>query len=369
MPDVFYTSVRVRGKSLLSRCDLLFDKASFSEIISKRDLVAIKVHFGEYGNTAFLSPIFVRRVVEEVKSLGGKPFLTDANTLYVGARSDAVEHLETAIKNGFTYATVGAPLVIADGLNGKDYVSVEIGGKHFSEVKIGAAAVHADAIIVLSHFKGHEQTGFGGALKNVGMGLGCRSAKQMMHSDVLPKVNLNKCTGDGRCIRWCPTGAISLFDLKGVKKAKIDEKKCIGCGECVVTCREEAIAINWRSDPSAVQEKIVEHAYGVLKNKPGKAGFMNFLINITPDCDCWEWNDAPIVGDIGILASKDPIAIDQASVDLVNREQGIANTRLQKPKAKDKFRAVFPGIDWSMQLAYGEQIGLGSRKYNLIKID
>lgn len=361
MSKVYFSSLHGK-KSWLDKTSKLFDRAGFRSIIEPGDIVAIKVHFGEPGNTAYLSPIFVRRIVDKVKKAGGKPFLTDSNTLYVGARSNAVDHLVSAIENGFSYATVGAPIIIADGINGKDYVAVNIEGKHIKEAKIGSAVYHADAMIVLTHFKGHELTGFGGAIKNIGMGIGCRSAKQIMHSDVLPQVQDDKCTSCSKCIEWCPTEAITVFST-----AKIDHAKCQGCGECTVTCPSGAIAINWMTEPSVTQEKIVEFAWAAIKNKSGKVGYFNFVLNVSPDCDCWGWNEAPIVPDIGILASFDPIAIDQASVDLVNNAQGLLGGRLKDMQHEDKFMSL-TGIDWRPQLAYGEEIGLGTRSYTLVKV-
>lgn len=363
---VFFADMRAgHKKSLLDKAEQLFEKAGLPELIKPKDLVAIKLHFGERGNTGYVRPQFLRRIVNRVKGLGGLPFLTDANTLYVGSRSNAVEHLQTAIENGFAYAVVDAPLIIADGLTGKDYVTVEVNRKHFKEVKIGSAAYHADALIAVTHFKGHELTGFGGALKNVGMGLGSRSGKQMMHSDVLPSVNPEKCTGCERCSQWCPAQAIGVRGRVSV----VDENKCIGCGECTVTCPVHAISINWKTEPGAAQEKIVEYVEGALKNKNGKYGFISFITNVSPDCDCYGWSDAPLVRDIGILASRDPVAIDQACVDLVNQAAVLPGSRLEgKAGAADKFRALHPEIDWSRQLAYAEEIGLGTRQYELVKV-
>lgn len=361
--EVYFAGMEGKHRSLLKKAQDLFDKAGFTNLIQKDDFVAVKVHFGEKGNTAYLPPILVRAVVDKIKACGGKPFLTDSNTLYTGSRSNAVDHITTAVENGFDYAVVGAPIIIADGINGKDYVTTAIKGKHFDEVKISSAVFHADAVIALSHFKGHELTGFGGALKNVGMGLGSRSGKQMMHSDVLPVVSQNKCTGCGECVIWCPAKAIKLTE----KKAYINPEECLGCGECVATCRTGAIEISWKTEPHVIQEKIVEYTKGVLRDKEKKSGFLNFLMNITPDCDCYGWNDAPIVPNIGILASRDPIAIDMASVDLINRAQGLEGSRLHDIYSNDKIGAV-TSIDWRPQLAYGEEIGLGTRDYELIEV-
>lgn len=368
LPKVYYTDMRATQKfNLIDKLGKLFSEAGLNEIVAPKDLVAIKLHFGEKGNTGYIRPQFIRKIVNEVKKSGGKPFLTDANTLYVGSRSNAVDHLQTAIENGFTYAVVDAPLVIADGLNGKDNINVPVNMKHCKEVKIGSAVVSASALIAVTHFKGHEVVGFGGVIKNLGMGCGSKAAKQIMHSDMLPSVKQDKCKACSRCHQWCPTGAIAVG---GLKKAVVDEKLCIGCGECTVTCPHGAIGINWRNNQKdALQEKIVEYTAGVLKNKKGKSGFITFLTNITPECDCFSFSDAPVVRDMGILASLDPVAVDQACIDLVNRERGLPGSKLEGHEAaEDKFRALYPNIDWRRQLEYGEEIGLGSRTYELIKI-
>ncbi len=322
--------------------------------IKENSFVALKIHFGEMGNTAYLKPENIKPLIEKVKSLKALPFLTDANTLYKGTRTDAVNHMLTAYKHGYDFKNVGAPVIIADGLTGKESVQVAVGLKHFKEVKIAAAAFHADSMIVLTHFKGHELTGFGGALKNVGMGLGSRAGKQMMHADVRPEVNGEKCTACGCCVKWCPASAVTLVN----NKALIDKSKCIGCGECIASCRFGAIAVSWAGSPSSVQEKLVEYFYGVWKDKKGKMVFFNFLADISPNCDCYSFNDPPIVPDIGLLASYDPLAIDQASIDLVMKKGG----------SKDLFREIYPDIDWSVQLSYAESLGIGTKDYRLTEI-
>lgn len=363
---VFFSDMRAsHGKSLLDKVEALFEKAGLQEIIEPKDLVAIKLHFGEAGNTGYIRPQFLRRITDRVKRAGGTPFLTDANTMYFGSRSNAVDHIRTAVINGFDYAVVDAPVIIADGLKGKDFVTVAVKRKNFKEVKIASAVYHADTLIAVTHFKGHEMTGFGGVLKNLGMGCGSRSGKQMMHSDVLPRVNPKKCRGCGKCSEWCPADAIRLADGVSV----IDTAKCLGCGECTITCPVHAIGLNWKTEPEVIQEKIAEYAEGALKNKKGKRGFITFATNISPDCDCYGFNDAPLVRDIGIFASRDPVAIDQACIDLVNQEKPLPNTRLEgKGDVRDKFRTLYPAINWGHQLAYAEEIGLGSRKYELVKI-
>lgn len=370
---VYFTNLRVTTKtSLPDKLEKIFHKAGFDRTISPHDLVAVKLHFGEPGNLAYIRPPFVRRVVNIIKKLEGRPFLTDANTLYVGKRANAVDHLESAIENGFDYAVAGAPLIIADGLNGKDYVKVPIAGKHFKEVNIGSAAHHADAMIVLTHFKGHELMGFGGAIKNMGMGLGSRSGKQQMHSDVLPSIKDEKCIGCQKCSHWCPADAIEMVPYEGNKagqKAHIIESKCWGCGECVATCPSGAIIPKWRTTPEAAQEKMAEYALGAVEGKKNKVAYITFLMNISPNCDCMPQNDSPIVQDIGILASSDPVALDKACVDMVNNLPALAGSVIEgKQAGEDKFRAVYPAIDWMPQLKHAQDLGLGSLEYEIIEI-
>lgn len=369
MSKVYFANMRAskRSESLVSKLSKLFYAAGFHELYKPNELVAIKLHFGEEGNTGFIRPIYIRKIVEDLKKQQTKPFLTDANTLYVGTRANSIDHINTALANGFSYATVQAPIIIADGITGKNYVDVPISGaKHFDHVKIGSEVMHADGMIAVSHVKGHSLTGFGGAFKNVGMGLGSRSGKQMMHSDVLPTISQEKCIKCQQCIKWCPENAIIIKAESSV----IDHEKCIGCGECVVTCRNKAIGINWQSESEAVMEKMVEYTLGIVAGREQKMGYINFLMDITPDCDCCGWSDKPIVMDIGILASTDPVAIDQASIDLVNREEGIRGSALKSNFAagEDKFRGVHSGINGQHLLQYAEELNMGSRKYELIEI-
>lgn len=366
--EVWFAPVRSVGKkSLVRRAGGLLDHAGLRRAVSENDLVAVKLHFGESGNTGFVQPIFIREVVARVKAAGGKPFLTDANTLYRGERANAVDHLACALHNGFSYATVEAPLVIADGLDGRESVDVPIeGGTHFESVRIGSAAVHADAMVVVSHVKGHEATGFGGALKNVGMGLGCRSAKQRMHADFKPEVSAEHCTACGRCVRSCPVEAIAIGPDR---VAVIDYEVCYGCGECVAACAYGAIAAQWKTTPQAIQEKIAEHVAGALSGKEGKVVYLSFLTNITPDCDCWGWSDAAVVPDIGVLASTDPVAIDQAAYDLVVEAAGLAGTRGESSAAGEDTFLALSGIDGTHAMAHAESLGLGTRRYTLKRVD
>jgi uncharacterized Fe-S center protein len=364
---VYHADMRTKeGSNLLDKTKRVFLKAGLASCIEKNDLVAIKMHWGEVGNLAYVAPALVRAVVEEVRRAGGKPFLTDTNTLYRGGRRNAVDHIMTAYKNGFSIGSVDAPVIVADGLKGLDYQRVKGTGTHFKELKIGSAIYNADALIVLSHVKGHLLLGFGGAIKNLGMGCASPAGKQAMHSDLRPKVKPSICIGCGTCERHCPTGAVRVMEDG---KAFVDQKRCIGCGECTSVCPTEAIPIRWKTDARAVQEKTAEYALAALSGKEGKSGFINFLMHIGPDCDCFSWNDAAIVPDLGILASKDPVAIDQASVDLINQAPGIPLSKLGHDlDVPDKIHKV-TGVQWDRILIYGEEIGLGTRAYRLVKVD
>jgi len=373
---VFFSDLKVEpGKTLLDKLDILLDRADLKGKIREKDLVAIKLHFGEKGNTAYVRPIFLRRVVDRVKQYGGKPFLTDTNTLYTGARSEAVSHLNTAVENGFAESVVNAPILIADGLRGNSAVKVRIDKPIFKTVSIAREIYMTDALVTVTHFKGHELSGFGGALKNLGMGCASREGKLSQHSSISPKVNGKACKGCETCLSWCAQEAISMLSLKPGVEAKrgnafIDPKKCIGCGECILSCPSGAIQIQWNESIPIFQKKMVEHAYGAVQKKKGRVLYLNFLTQVSPACDCYGYSDAPIVNDIGILSSEDPVAIDQASVDLVNGEAGNRSSKLQKNwnPGEDKFRAVYPEVDWNIQLAYAEEIGIGTRTYELIKI-
>ena len=362
---VYFTKITGSYKAnLFQRIINLCYEAGLENIVSERDFVAIKLHFGEMGNAAFIRPIFVREIVKELKKIKAKPFLTDANTLYVGSRSDSVSHLETAIKNGFSYATVEAPVIIADGLLGADETEIEVNLKHFDKVYMGSQFMQADAIIGMAHFKLHELSGFGGAIKNIGMGAASRKGKLAQHCDIAPKVKQKKCIGCGTCMKKCPAEAISFNENK---KAYINPDKCIGCGECILLCPVGAIQIQWSNAYNVFMEKMVEYTYGALKDKKEKAVFINFLTNISPACDCYPYNEMPISPDIGILVSTDIVAIDRASADLLNSAPANKGSKVDSCEVTDKMKCVYPEINWESQLEYAEKIGLGTQDYQLIE--
>ncbi len=374
--DVFFIDLKATSKeNLPQKLSRLIKTAGIKDILKENDLTAIKIHFGEKGNTAYIRPVFIRQVIETIKEYRAKPFLTDANTLYAGTRSNTVSHIHTAIENGFSYSSMDStPIIIADGLRGKNEKKIKIDQKNCKHVYIGSEIIDSDALISVSHFKGHELTGFGGTLKNIGMGCASRKGKLDMHSKVSPKIKRKTCIGCAECEKHCPVTAIELKPAKTSElkdaKAYLDPKKCIGCAECIVRCPTGSVMINWNQTVPVFLEKMIEYTFGVLKNKNGRSLFINFITDISPKCDCLPYNEAPIVNNIGILASTDPVAIDQASADLVNEQKALSGTLLQTNlnPGEDKFKGLYPYVDWESQLGYAQKLGLGTRKYKLVKL-
>ena len=328
----------------------LIDTAGLAAALRPGDLAAVKIHFGERGNDGYIRPELVRPVVDAIRQHGASPFLTDTGAIYRGCRNDAVSHLAVAAEHGFTPEATGAPVIIADGLRGDDGAEVAIGGTHFRTVKIADAILEADAIIALSHVKGHLVVGFGGAIKNLGMGCGTRPGKYAMHSGVAPTIEIANCIGCGACVEHCNQEALALVDGKVV----LDLGRCVGCGECVVACDYGALEVTWSQGTAAVQERFAEYAAGAVKGR--RAFYVNFVNHITPNCDCMGRHEEPLCPDVGILASTDPVAIDQASYDLVCQRSG------------DVFKQQYPHIDSSLQLAHAAKMGMGTRSYDLVSL-
>ncbi len=331
----------------------LYDEAEFSRCFEPNDLVAIKIHFGEEGNITHVPAPYLKPIIAAIKQKQAKPFFTDTCVLYRSKRSNALSHLELAEMNGFSQSQCGIPVIIADGLRGSNEIEVKIPGKLFNRVSIAADAMTANAMLVVTHVTGHMASGLGGAIKNIGMGLASRKGKLRQHSSMKPRVEVVRCTGCGQCIMWCPENAITMNG----NVAMINEKTCIGCGECLTVCHFDAVKYNWKTSNESLQKKMAEHTLGAVIQKKGKVGYLNFLINITKDCDCLAGVQKPVIKDIGIIASKDPVAIDKASLDLVKQYSG-----------KTLTSQSYPAIDPTVQLAHGEEIGLGNMDYELITV-
>ena len=366
---VYFTDFRARpGYNLLQKLEKLVKKAGIENIDFENKYTAIKIHFGEPGNLAYLRPNYSKVIVDLVKKLGGKPFLTDCNTLYVGGRKNALDHLDSAYVNGYNPFTTGCHIIIADGLKGTDEQYVEINQKYVKTAKIGRAIMDADVIISLNHFKGHEGTGFGGAIKNIGMGCGSRAGKMEMHSSGKPNVIPENCRKCKQCIKICAHGAIS-YNEEG--KAVIDHNKCVGCGRCIGICNFDAIKSPNDEAADILNKKMAEYALAVVKDKP--QFYISLICDVSPNCDCHGENDAPIVPNIGMLASFDMVALDKACADLVNKQEVFENSYLAEQMKKgvhekDLFHCNHPETNWESQIEHGEEIGLGTQEYELIEV-
>ncbi|HON88383.1 MAG TPA: DUF362 domain-containing protein [Spirochaetia bacterium] len=372
MSTVYFLSSRSRnpGTNSLAKLTKLLDTLMQENpaLIQRGDLTAIKVHFGEIGNEGYISPVLAKSAALAVQKAGALPFFTDTNTLYKGSRSNAVDHLTTASAHGYLMEVCGAPVIIADGLKSKDWREVPLSEscKHFKTAKIASGILDADSMVVLSHVKGHEMAGFGGAIKNLAMGCAPYIGKREQHC-VTFHVKSGKCIKCGRCIGVCPVNAISF---NSEDKAYINPDRCIGCGECISFCPVKAISMNWQVGLTEFTEKMTEYALGALSGKTGRVLFINIVRAIVPGCDCLPWSDTPIVPDIGFLASTDPVAIDQAAFDLIKGAESIPGSALdgKAQKGQDKFTALYPESKPELQLEHGEQIGLGSRTYELVTL-
>lgn len=370
-PKVYFTDFRIKvGTSLLTKLRNLCLAAGIKKIDMDGRFVAIKMHFGELGNMAFLRPQYAKVIADLVKEQQGLPFLTDCNTLYPGSRRHALEHMDCANLNGFNPTTTGCQIVIGDGLRGTDEVEVPIeGGEILKTAKIGRAIMDADVFISLAHFKGHEATGFGGAIKNIGMGCGSRSGKMEQHSSGKVSVNPELCRGCRRCAKECGSNAISYVNNKAV----IDKDICKGCGRCIGACTFNAISNEQWDANDFLDRKMAEYTKAVVQNRP--CFYVNMAMDISPNCDCHGDNDAPILPNIGMFASFDPVAIDQACVDMCMKAEPMKNSQLgdhlQQPDWKhhhDVFLDSNPNVCWEETLIHSEKIGLGSRQYELVRL-
>ena len=365
---VYFADLRAdMHENLQQKLTRLMKTAGMGDIDFQDKFVAIKLHFGEPGNLAFLRPNWARTVADFVKERGGKPFLTDCNTLYVGGRKNALDHMDSAMLNGFNPMTTGCQIIIADGLKGSDEVEVPVaGGEYVKNAKIGRAVMDADVFISLTHFKGHETAGFGGCLKNIGMGCGSRAGKMEQHNAGKPHVAEKYCIGCGQCRRICAHGAPIIEN----GKAHIDHNKCVGCGRCIAVCPKDAVQINWDESTTNLNYKIAEYTKAVVDGRP--CFHISLVIDVSPTCDCRPENDMAIVPNVGMFASFDPVALDMACVDAVNAQTPLRGSAADDAHAKahvhDHFQRLHPDTNWRSCLEHGEKIGIGTRDYELVKI-
>ena len=365
---VYFADLRADvHENLQQKLTRLMKTAGMGDIDFQDKFVAIKLHFGEPGNLAFLRPNWARTVADFVKERGGKPFLTDCNTLYVGGRKNALDHMDSAMLNGFNPMTTGCQIIIGDGLKGSDEVEVPVvGGEYVKNAKIGRAVMDADVFISLTHFKGHEEAGFGGCLKNIGMGCGSRAGKMEQHNAGKPHVAQKHCIGCGQCRKICAHGAPIIEN----GKAHIDHDKCVGCGRCIAVCPKDAVRIDWDETTTNLNCKIAEYTKAVVDGRP--CFHISLVIDVSPTCDCRSENDMAIVPNVGMFASFDPVALDMACVDAVNAQTPLRGSAADDAHAKahvhDHFQRLHPDTNWRSCLEHGEKIGIGTREYELIKI-
>ena len=365
---VYFADLRADvHENLQQKLTRLMKTAGMGDIDFQDKFVAIKLHFGEPGNLAFLRPNWARTVADFVKERGGKPFLTDCNTLYVGGRKNALDHMDSAMLNGFNPMTTGCQIIIGDGLKGSDEVEVPVvGGEYVKNAKIGRAVMDADVFISLTHFKGHEEAGFGGCLKNIGMGCGSRAGKMEQHNAGKPHVAQKHCIGCGQCRKICAHGAPIIEN----GKAHIDHDKCVGCGRCIAVCPKDAVRINWDETTANLNCKIAEYTKAVVDGRP--CFHISLVIDVSPNCDCRPENDMAIVPNVGMFASFDPVGLEMACVDAVNAQTPLRGSAADDAHAKahvhDHFQRLHPDTNWRSCLEHGEKIGIGTREYELIKI-
>lgn len=364
---VYFTNLRASSsKNLLEKLNDLVIKAGIENIDFNNKFTAIKIHFGEPGNLAYLRPNYSKVIVDLIKSKEGKVFLTDCNTLYVGGRKNALEHMDSAYVNGYNPFTTGCHVIIADGLKGTDEALIPVkNGEYVKEAKIGQAIMDADIFISMNHFKGHESTGFGGALKNIGMGCGSRAGKMEMHSSGKPYVKQSKCVGCKSCSKNCAHEAITFDDNR---KASINHDNCVGCGRCIGSCNFDAINSPTDESNDILNKKIAEYSKAVLEGRPHF--HISFVIDISPNCDCHRENDLPIIPDVGIFASFDPVALDVACAHACNKQPVILGSYLEEKEhhTHDHFINTHPETNWEVCIDHAVKLGIGNKEYELFEV-
>jgi uncharacterized Fe-S center protein len=367
MDKVFWMNLHAKaGSSLEDKFKALLKQAALDSIVRRSEIVAVKVHVGERGNLGYVNHNYARLAVTAIKNCGGKPFLTDTNTLYSGGRHNGVDHADTACMHGYFSGTTGAPFLPADGLRGLDYEEIPVMGRHFTKARIAGALCQADQLVMLTHFKGHGEMGFGGTIKNMGMGCAAVPGKLELHSSSHPVLTQKKCVGCAQCFRRCPVHAITMKS----SKATIDHAICIGCGQCVAACNFGAMGVAWGEHGASLIEKISEYASAIYKRYAGKALYLNFAMMISPDCDCWDFNDLPMVQDIGIFASLNPLSLDRATLDMVNKSPALPGSSYVSTTENggNIFDARWTGVKSDYVFEYCRKLGMED-EYKLVQIE
>ncbi|MBN1307386.1 MAG: DUF362 domain-containing protein [Chitinispirillaceae bacterium] len=339
--------------SVAEKLRILLGRFGFSGLIAEGSVAQVKMHFGERGNRGYVRPELVRTITDAIRSRGGRAAVSDTNTLYRGLRTNCNDHLRLARRHGFTDESVGGVVEIPDDKNASLAASVPVSGRFIASAKVLRRYIDAPLLVGLAHFKGHMVTGFGGALKNIGMGCATRGGKLAQHAAVAPFIIKKKCIGCGACRDVCPADAITIIN----GTAHLDAAKCIGCASCIAACGNDSAELDWRGGAGSLPEKMVEYAAAVLRS-PGKKLFVNVALRITAECDCLAKDDPRIAPDVGLLVASDPVAIDQASYDLVCTKAG----------GFDPFRKAHPERDPLRQLDYAERMSLGKRNYELVTV-
>lgn len=347
-------SVKDGQKVIAEKARKLFKVGKFANCFNKNDFTAIKVHVGEGANNTYIKAPYIKALIQELLKLKTKPFVTDTSTLYVGRRHNAIDHVTLATEHDFCLAKLGIPFIIADGLFGTSEATVRVKGQVNKQVFIAYDIARCQSILSIAHFTGHPATAAAATIKTLGMGCASKKGKMKQHAALTLTISDN-CTGCGYCIQFCPPNAITINN----GKARINQDRCIGCAECLAVCRFSAVKCNWGEEEEILQKSMAEYALGVLKGKQNKAAFFNFIISVTKDCDCFNKPNMPkIVEDIGIAASTDPVAVDKAAIDLVEKQAG---KKLQKLLGNTNLNPYY-------QIEHAQRIGLGNAHYQLVEI-
>lgn len=303
------------------------------------DRIGIKLHWGELGNENFLPPVYAKEIAGWLKSEGLKPFVVDTTVLYSGGRRTGSDSLNTAAKHGFTENYLGCPVIIGDGMDGKEIIDLPTDYKHFPTVQVGAVVKNAAGFVIFSHFKGHMEAAFGGSIKNISMGFASRAQKQRMHADAKPRLIPDNCIQCGECVELCPSGAATI----GEDNFPVyDLTKCTGCAQCIALCPEMALKIKWDTDITVFQEKLVETAAAIWKVIRNKTVVVNALINIVAECDCLPGSHRKLAEDKGFISACHPVAADHESVKIIGA---------------DVIDRAHPDIPWQRQFDYAKEIG------------